>query len=92
MMKKPATVEWACKALNKHGFHVRDQGDRLFCFHTTKMFDAVINVENGIPDRIRLDQVIRRLRDNKSQPLRSATGGFASAPEFSRPITIRETA
>lgn len=88
--EKPVTVEWACKTLNKWGFHVRDQGDKLICFHTTKMFDAEINVEGGVPDRRRLNQLIDRFRNNRVQPLHNATGGFKSAPEFSRPITVQE--
>jgi len=88
MASKNITVERACKTLNKLGFHVRDQGDTLMCFHTTKMFDAVIPVDGDVPDRVRLDQVIRGLHDNKGQ--RPARGGFASAREFSHPVTIRE--
>lgn len=90
--EKPVTVESACKTLNEWGFHVRDQGDKLMCFHTTKMFDAVITVEDGVPDRIRFEEIIGRLKNNTSQPLRPATGEFKPAPEFSRPITVRDAA
>lgn len=88
---KPVTVEWACKTLNKWGFHVRDQGDKLMCFHTTLGFDAQIALDNdGTPDRKRFDQIIDAVKTNRGYLMPRAAGVFKSAPEFSRPITIQE--
>lgn len=84
------TVEWACRTLNRWGFHVRDQGDKLLCFHTRKAFDAQICVDGDVPDSVRIDQIISAIKMNKIGQIKPAEGGLRSGPEFAKPITVKE--